>query len=192
MLPIYEAAWEMHQYLTRKRIPYVIIGGIAVQKWGRPRLTKDVDLTIAVPIEETEKIIDHIERKFKSRVPNLKEFVRQTRVILIFASNGREVDVSLALPGYEDLLMQRAQSFKLAPRKIVRVCSPEDLIIHKAVAGRPQDLSDLQGVIFRQATALDLDYIRYWLKEFSLLLESDEVIHRFEIAWKEYSEYSAS
>jgi hypothetical protein len=60
MLPIYEAAWEMHQYLTRKRIPYVIIGGIAVQKWGRPRLTKDVDLTIAVPIEETEKFIDHI------------------------------------------------------------------------------------------------------------------------------------
>jgi hypothetical protein len=191
MLPIYEAAWEMHQYLTRKRIPYVIIGGIAVQKWGRPRLTKDVDLTIAVPIEETEKIIEHIESKFKSRVPNLKEFARQTRVVLIYASNGREVDVSLALPGYEDLLMQRAQSFKLAPRKIVRVCSPEDLIIHKAVAGRPQDLSDLQGVIFRQATSLDLDYIRYWLKEFSLLLESDEVIHRFEIAWKEYSEYSA-
>ncbi len=191
MLPIYEAAWEMHQYLTRKRIPYVVIGGIAVQKWGRPRLTKDVDLTIAVPIEETEKFIDHIEKKFKSRVPNLKEFARQTRVVLIFASNGREVDVSLALPGYEDLLMERAQSFKLAPRKIVRVCSPEDLIIHKVVAGRPQDLSDVQGVIFRQATSLDLDYILYWLKEFALLLENDEVIHRFELAWKEYSDHSA-
>src|SRR5574341_456390 len=192
MLPIYEAAWEMHQYLNRKRIPYVLIGGIAVQKWGRPRLTKDVDLTIAVPVEETEKVIDHIEKSFKGRVANLKEFARQNRVVLIYASNGREIDISLALPGYEDVLMQRAQSFKLAPRKIVRVCSPEDLIIHKAVAGRPQDLMDLQGVVFRQASALDLDYIRYWLKEFSLLLESDEVIHRFEIVWKKWSEGSSA
>jgi len=43
--------------------------------------------------------------------------------------------------------MQRAKPFKLAPRKIVRVCSSEDLIIHKVVAGRPKDLLR----IFRQA-----------------------------------------
>jgi hypothetical protein len=51
MLPIYEAAWEMHIYLSRRKIPYVLIGGLAVQKWGQPRLTKDVDLTISVPVE---------------------------------------------------------------------------------------------------------------------------------------------
>lgn len=190
MLPIYEAAWEMHQYFTRRRIPYVIIGGVAVQKWGRPRLTKDVDLTISVPLEQTEKFITHIEKNFKSRVPDLKTFARQNRVVLLYARNGREIDISLALPGYEDLLMQRAQPFKLASRKILRVCSPEDLIIHKAVAGRPQDLSDLQGIVFRQATMLDCDYIRHWLSEFSLLLESDEIIHRFEIVWKEFIENS--
>ena len=182
----------MHRYLTRKKIPYVFIGGIAVQKWGQPRFTKDVDLTISVPVEETEKFIERITQNFKGRIADLQEFARQTRVVLIYASNGREVDISLALPGYEDVLMQRAQSFKLAPRKIVRVCSPEDLIIHKAVAGRPQDLMDLQSVVFRQATALDLGYIRYWLKEFSLLLESDEVIYRFERAWKKLNLIRAS
>lgn len=80
--------------------------------------------------------------------------------------------------------MQRAQSFKPAPRKIIRVCSAEDLIIHKAVAGRPQDLSDLQSVIYRNAEKLDLTYIRSWLKEFSLILEADEVLQHFEKAWE--------
>ncbi|MGH7601073.1 MAG: hypothetical protein ACREOI_32345 [bacterium] len=60
MLPIYEAAWEMHQYLTRKRIPYVIIGGIAVQKWGRPRLTKEFSLLL-----ESDEVIHRFEIVWK-------------------------------------------------------------------------------------------------------------------------------
>jgi hypothetical protein len=183
MIPIFEAAWEMHIYLAQKKIPYVIIGGVAVQKWGEPRATKDVDLTISIPIEKTEKFVVNISQRFKGRTSELNEFARRTRVIPIYASNGCGVDISLALPGYEDAVMQRARSFKLAPRKTVRVCSAEDLIIHKAVAGRPQDLIDLRNVIFRQGKALDHDYIRSWLKQFSLILETDEVPQRFERMW---------
>jgi hypothetical protein len=42
----FEAAWQLHRFLTERRIPYVIVGGIAVQRWGEPRLTIDVDLAI--------------------------------------------------------------------------------------------------------------------------------------------------
>lgn len=108
MLAIYEAAWEMHTYLTKQKIPYVVIGGIAVQKWGQPRLTKDVDLTISVPVEKTEAFVKKVAVRFKPRVAELREFARRTRVLPIYAGNGCMIDVSLALPGYEDLLMQRA------------------------------------------------------------------------------------
>jgi hypothetical protein len=33
---------------------------------------------------------------------------------------------------------------KTRPEKSIRICSAEDLIIHKAVAGRPQDVADIQ------------------------------------------------
>jgi len=70
------------------------------------------------------------------------------------------------------------------PRRRVRFCTAEDLVIHKAVAGRGIDLDDIQGVITRQRDRLDARYIRRWLREFSAMLESPEVLERFEAAWR--------
>ncbi|MEP9411414.1 MAG: nucleotidyl transferase AbiEii/AbiGii toxin family protein [Candidatus Brocadia sp.] len=39
---------EIHEFLTREGIPYVLIGGIALQWWGEPRFTRDVDIAILV------------------------------------------------------------------------------------------------------------------------------------------------
>jgi hypothetical protein len=94
------------------------------------------------------------------------------------------VDISLALPGYEDDLFARAVDYEVAPGKSVRLCSAEDLIIHKAVAGRPQDLHDIQGVVLRQGVKLDVTYVRRWLKEFANVLGNPDVIERFEAAWR--------
>lgn len=161
MIRTLEAAWEFHQFLTDHEAPYVIIGGLAVQYWGRPRLTVDVDLTVLTPPEGAADFVQMIVKHFDSRVPDPVSFARQTRMILARASNGCEVDISLALPGYED-----------------------ELIIHKAVAGRPQDLADIEGVVYRQGDTLDVEYIRPWLREFAAVLENPELIGRFEAPWR--------
>jgi hypothetical protein len=41
----------------------------------------------------------------------------------------------------------------------VRVCSPEDLIVHKALSERPKDLEDVRGIIRAQGPALDRAYL---------------------------------
>lgn len=51
MILPYEAAKEIDEFLSEQNISYVIIGEIAVQRWGDPRLTKDVDVTLIVPID---------------------------------------------------------------------------------------------------------------------------------------------
>ena len=57
MIPPHEAAWEVHEFLTRAGLRYAIIGGVAIQHWGEPRLTVDLDVTVAVPLDEAEGLV---------------------------------------------------------------------------------------------------------------------------------------
>jgi len=82
--------------------------------------------------------------------------------------------------------MNRAVECKLSKNKSVRICSAEDLIIYKTVAGKTQDLIDIEGIILRQGKKLDIKYIRRWLREFSEVLGTKEIINRFEVPWKKY------
>ncbi|MCS7144150.1 MAG: hypothetical protein NZ879_03930 [Archaeoglobaceae archaeon] len=43
---------RLAQKLDEKRIDYMLIGGQALLLYGEPRLTKDIDLTLGVGIEE--------------------------------------------------------------------------------------------------------------------------------------------
>lgn len=47
--------------LSRNAIPYMVIGGQAVLLYGEPRLTKDIDITLGIGIEELQKIKDVID-----------------------------------------------------------------------------------------------------------------------------------
>lgn len=185
MNPRLAAAWEIHEFLTEQGLAYAIIGGIAVQKWSEPRFTRDVDLAVAAPLDTgSAPLVQLITERFRSRSADPLEMARRTRMVLITASNGVNVDISLALPGYEDQLFARAVNYKIAPGKHIRLCSAEDLIIHKAIAGRPQDVSDIQGVVYRQGEKLDIAYIREWLQSFADVLADPQVVERFEAAWR--------
>ena len=182
----FEAAWELHRFLIEREIPYVIIGGIAVQRWGQPRLTRDVDLTIQLPSGREEPILREILRAFPGRIDDALQFAVVNRVLLVRVPGGSEADITLGLPGYQEHLIARAVDYPLGGERTVKLCSAEDLIILKAVAGRPQDLMDIEGIVARQRDRLDLAYLRRGLGELSTLLDDPEVAQRFERAWAEY------
>jgi hypothetical protein len=175
-----QAAWELHMVLQEFGVAYSVIGGMAVQYWGEPRFTQDIDVTVAAPLDEPGAFLERMVERFQPRMADAVSFARKHRVLLVRASNGCPVDISLGLPGYEDEVMRRAVAFELAPGKHVRICSAEDLIIHKAIAGRPQDVRDIEGIVYRQHQALDVGYIRRWLREFAEILENPEIEERFE------------
>jgi hypothetical protein len=184
MNPQLEAAWEIHQFLNSHKLRYAVIGAIALQKWGEPRLTRDVDITLDASASEAGDLVQLITQRFHSRTEDPVAFARNTRMMLVKASNGVDVDIALAFPGYEDELFRRAMDFEIEDGKAIRICSAEDLIIHKVVAGRPQDVSDVQGIVERQAEQLDAAYVRHWLKAFSEALSDPGIPDRFEQAWK--------
>ena len=184
MSALEEAAWEAHRFFTDLDLQYAIIGGFAVQHWGEPRFTQDIDLTVAAPLDDPLSFIEKVLENFSPRIEGAADFALRNRVILASASNGYPLDITLGLPGYEDEVMNRAVEVRLLDDARVRICSAEDLIIHKAVAGRAQDVRDIEGVVYRQGRRLDTDYIRQWLNEFSTVVDNPDLVELFEEPWR--------
>jgi hypothetical protein len=56
------------------------------------------------------------------------------------------------------------------------VCSAEDLIIQKIVAGRGRDWLDVEELLLVQHDRLDQVYIEVWLSQFAEALEQPELL----------------
>ncbi len=179
----FETAWQLHGFLTARGIPYAIIGGLAVQRWGQPRLTRDVDATVLLPPGREESVLREMVAAFHPRIDDAVAFAIAHRVLPVEVPGGSEADIGLGLPGYEEHVIDRAVPFDLGEGREVRLCAAEDLVIHKALAGRPQDLLDIEGVVARQGKALDVAYIRRWLGELAGVAEDREIAARFERIW---------
>jgi hypothetical protein len=54
------ALLEVSAILDELRIPYMLIGGLAVAQWEEPRATLDIDVTIWVEPERLEKTVSDL------------------------------------------------------------------------------------------------------------------------------------
>jgi hypothetical protein len=56
------AAGEVQRFCLQQRWQFCFIGGVVVQRWGEPRLTQDVDLTLLAGLgnEERFESLSHI------------------------------------------------------------------------------------------------------------------------------------
>ena len=82
------------------------------------------------------------------------------------------------MPGYEENIVARAVRCDLDELE-VWICSPEDLVIQKAVAGRAQDWQDIEGILIEQHGHLDLVYVEDWLKQFAEALDQPEILSQY-------------
>lgn len=183
-MSIFEAAVELAAFLEEQGVSYAVLGGLAVQHWGEPRVTQDVDIVVVVPSEHEENFLDTAVHRFRPRMADALAFAKRHRVLLISTSDGTPVDISLGIPGYEEEVMHRAVSVSFPRLRPVRLVSAEDLIIHKCVAGRARDVEDVERILFRQHPALDVRYIRKWLRAFDPIVESHDVRAVFQNALK--------
>lgn len=181
---VLEAAEQFVSFLESQDISYALIGGIAVQQWGEPRATRDVDVMVMVPEEQFEAFVMGAVEQFRARIPEPIDFAMQTRVLLLETDDGVPVDVSFGVPGYEAEVMRRKISVAFPSGRSMEVIGPEDLIIHKCLAGRARDLEDVERILIRQGQRLDLEYVREWLREFTSLVEEHDVEGFLEAAMK--------
>jgi hypothetical protein len=174
------AAAEVQAFCQSRGWRFCFIGGVAVQRWGTPRFTQDVDLTLLTGLGSEEKFIDALLGQFPGRLPEARTFALEHRVLLARTANGIDLDFALGAFPFDEASVARATSWKISDRIALTTCSAEDLVIHKAFAARDRDWGDAESVLVRQHGRLDLALIRKELPPLLALKDDRESCGKLE------------
>jgi hypothetical protein len=153
----------------------VIIGGIATGFLGKPRFTVDLDAIFLASIEDIPKILELAKNEgIEARIQDVIEFAKRNRVLLLrHNESGINIDISLGILPFEEEVVGRSVLHN-AGLLSVRLPTPEDLVILKAIAHRPKDLLDIREIVLNNPN-LDIARIKHWVKEFADVLELPEL-----------------
>jgi hypothetical protein len=174
------AAGEVQSFCQAQSWHFCFIGGVALQRWGEPRLTQDVDLTLLTGFGKEEAFVDSLLTEFLPRRPDAREFALSRRVLLIETRQGVGVDAALGALPFEERTVNRASEWTWAAGHSLITCSAEDLVTHKVFAGRDLDWGDVERVLTRQHGKLDLPQIRAELKPLLELKGAPESLDKLE------------
>jgi hypothetical protein len=153
--PLFATAFEIETFCAEQGWQFFFIGGVAVQRWGEPRYTEDVDLTLLTGFGDEVSYIDSLIGRFRGRVPDARQFALRSRVVLLETEGGVPIDVALAGMPLEERAVARASPFDIGNGRTITTCSAEDLIVFKAFAGRGLDWVDVERIAVRQGDRLD-------------------------------------
>lgn len=146
--------------LNAAGVRYVVVGGLATVLHGHARLTADVDLVIDLAPGEARKAVEVLMRLgLTARAPVdpmafadaavRHDWIEQKgmRVFSLYDPSNPmlEVDLFAEHPIDFEELWQRAEVVKLT-HATARIASIRDLIRLKRLAGRPQDLTDVEAL----------------------------------------------
>jgi hypothetical protein len=176
MIDLFETASQLQDFCDRQGWRSCFIGGIAVQRWGEPRVTRDVHLTLLAGFVPEDAFIDVLLGAYGARVENAREIARRHRVLLLNTPGAVGIDVSLGGLPFEESLVGRATTFSFGPGLDIRTCSAEDLLVLKLFAARPLDIRDAEGVVIRHKDQLDWSYIDEQLRPLVELKEEPEIL----------------
>lgn len=124
----------------------MVIGGLAVLVRGTPRLTRDVDLSLLLRPRETQRLLDALGREFRALPSDPVAFARRQFVLPLEGPDGTRLDAAFTGTPFEEESIRRA-TFEEIGGVRARVCTAEDLVLHKVVSERLQDLEDVRSVV---------------------------------------------
>ncbi|MFX0209106.1 MAG: hypothetical protein ACFFDT_24190 [Candidatus Hodarchaeota archaeon] len=143
-------------YLEEKEIDYVIVGGIAVIAWGRPRTTQDIYIIVDQQQLEIEDFTLFLRNNdfFAANYDLKMAFSEQSHATILDKKSLIRIDlVGIYTEDQQETLKhRRAQSLA---GKTIYIDSPESLIAHKLLFGSEQDFQDAIAVYVRNEEELN-------------------------------------
>jgi predicted nucleotidyltransferase len=166
--------------LGRAHVPFMMIGGVAVIAYGVKRLTTDVDAVVQGDAVEVAALVRALARAgIAPRIERVELFARANLVLLMrHVETGVELDVSLGFTSFELEALESRQQVRFGS-VLAPMARPEDLVIFKALAGRPKDVDDATTLLILHR-GIDLARVRARVAELAMLAEAPELIDGLE------------
>jgi len=181
MSDLFLAAQDLQRCLEAHGWRFCFIGGLAVVRWGQPRFTRDVDVTLLCPFGAEDEVSAPLLRSgYLGRISDAQAFARRSRVLLLQSTNGVPIDIALAALPFEESAVERSTLYEFETGLALRTCSAEDLLVLKLFASRPADLLDAETIVIRQRDVLDWHYIEANLEPLAQVKEQPEIMVTFE------------
>jgi len=170
--PFLEPLESLQRLLSRFNERGVIIGGAAVSILGKARYTEDIDAMFLLSIKDIPQLLKAAsEEGIEPRIENAAEFARKSRVVLLkHVISNTNIDLSLGVLPFEQEMVERSVVHQVDATLQLRLPTPEDLIILKAIAHRPKDMEDIR-ILADKYQNLDVARIEKWVKQFADVLE---------------------
>ena len=175
MIDLEQVLVRLAKALERASIPYMVIGGWAAATWGEQRTTRDIDITIWVEDEEIPYLLERLLRDFRPNVANPLVFIDAYRVLPMLSAEGAPIDLIFGLLPYEKEAIDRAVLVKFK-RKAIRLCTPEDVILHKIHSSRERDIADVRAIVRCRFRELDLTYLEPRIEALAEGLTKPEIL----------------
>ena len=167
--------------LEHMSVKYVLMGGLVVRAYAIPRVTEDIDLTLALERERLPELYDALDNHgYAVPEPYRSGWVDQVKGLNLVklkryvGDHSIDVDLFLAESPYQEEILRRGRIADVEGRQFW-IASPEDLVLLKLVSGRPRDWIDVADVLFTQGQ-LDEQYMRRWAAELAIEKELERAL----------------
>lgn len=153
--------------LDREHIPYAFIGGAALNTWGIPRSTFDLDIAIAAEEPKVARLLDActasgfvVDPVFRG---GFRDRVSGMETLHVHVPAGRSllaIDFFLTTTPFLRSVIERRGTIDLGQGPVF-VCSSADLVLLELIADRPKDRVDVQNVLAVQGVP-EREYLLRW------------------------------
>ncbi|MDX6557005.1 MAG: hypothetical protein QOF72_54 [Blastocatellia bacterium] len=156
--------------LTEAGIPYMLTGSVAMNYYANPRMTRDIDVVVALQHKDIDTIMASFEDDYYlDRNAVTRAIGNQSLFNLIHNQSIIKVDFIIKKSTeYRSLEFERRNEVEI---RDVRVCivSKEDLIISKLSWARDShsefQLRDVRNLL---SSGYDAEYLQHWTTRLSL------------------------
>jgi hypothetical protein len=161
---------DVSQRLDRAGIAYMLTGSMAMNYYAQPRMTRDIDLVVALSPEDTNRVVDLFRPDYYVSEEAVRESIATRSIFnLIHEESVIKIDCVVRKDSpYRQAEFARRRRIEI-DNFSTWIATKEDLSFPKRDWAKDShselQMPDVQNLL---ATGYDQDYIQQWTKELGL------------------------